>query len=86
MAEKYDGSCLETTSHTYAKEAVNKGNLVIVSVGKSRWTNGRHYIILWKVSGSTCYINDPYSYSSYKEKAPWNTLKKARKKYYIIYK
>lgn len=45
-----------------------------------------HYIVLWKVNGSTCYINDPYSYSSYKEKAPWSALKKARKKYYIIYK
>ena len=86
MAEKYGGSCLETTSHTYASEAANKGHLVIVSVGPSRWANGGHYIVLWKVSGSTCYINDPYSYSSYKEKAPWDTLKKARKKYYIIYK
>ena len=40
MAKKYNGSCLETTSHTYASEAANKGHLVIVSVGKSRWTNG----------------------------------------------
>lgn len=36
----YSEGYLETTSHTYAKEAVNKGHLVIVSVGKSRWTNG----------------------------------------------
>lgn len=86
VTQKYDGMCLETTSHTYAMEAVKKGHLVIVSVGKSRWSNGGHYIVLWKISGSTCYINDPYSYSSYKEKAPWSALKKARKKYYIIYK
>lgn len=86
VAQKYEGMCLETISHTYAMEAVKKGHLIIVSVGKSRWSNGGHYIVLWKISGSTVYINDPYSYSSYKEKAPWSALKKARKKYYIIYK
>lgn len=86
VAQKYGGMCLETTSHTYAREAVNKGHLVIVNVGPSRWTNGGHYIVLWKVSSSTSYIADPNSYSSYKERAPWSTLKKARRKYYIIYK
>lgn len=40
VAQKYGGICFETTSHTYAMEAVKKGHLAIVSVGQSRWTNG----------------------------------------------
>ena len=78
--------CLETTSHAYAMEAIKKGYLAIVSVGPSQWANKSHYIVLWKINGSTAYINDTYSHSSYKEKAPLEALKKARKKYYIIYK
>lgn len=88
VAKLYGGHYCETTSHTYAKKAIENGHYVIVNVGPSRWTSGGHFICWWKISGSTVYINDPYDtkYTPSKEKAPYSELKKARKKYYIIYK
>ena len=88
VAKLYGGHYCETTSHTYAKLAVQNGHYVIVNVGPSRWTSGGHFICWWKISGDTVYINDPYDtkYTKVKEKAPWKELKKARRKYYIIYK
>ena len=88
VAKLYGGHYCETTSHTYAKEAFKNGHYVIVNVGPSRWSNSGHFICWWKISGDTVYINDPYDtkYTKAKEKAPWKELKKARKKYCIIYK
>lgn len=88
VAKLYGGHYCETTSHTYAKKAIENGHYVIVNVGPSRWTSGGHFICWWKISGNTVYINDPYDtkYTSSKEKAPYSELKKARKKYYILYK
>lgn len=88
VAKLYGGHYCETTSHTYAKKAIENGHYVIVNVGPSRWTTGGHFICWWKISGSTVYINDPYDtkYTKAKEKAPYSELKKARKKYYILYK
>lgn len=88
VAKLYGGHYCETTSHTYAKKAIENGHYVIVNVGPSRWTSGGHFICWWKISGSTVYINDPYDtkYTASKEKAPYSELKKARKKYFIIYK
>lgn len=88
VAKLYGGHYCETTSHTYAKKAIENGHYVIVNVGPSRWTSGGHFICWWKISGSTVYINDPYDtkYTKVKEKAPYSELKKARKKYFILYK
>lgn len=88
VAKLYGGHYCETTSHTYAKKAIENGHYVIVNVGPSRWTSGGHFICWWKISGSTVYINDPYDtkHTPAKEKAPYSELKKARKKYFIIYK
>ena len=88
VAKLYGGHYCETTSHTYAKKAIENGHYVIVNVGPSRWTTGGHFICWWKISGSTVYINDPYDtkHTPAKEKAPYSELKKARKKYYILYK
>lgn len=88
VAKSYGGHYCETTSHAYAKKAIENGHYVIVNVGPSRWTSGGHFICWWKISGSTVYINDPYDtkYTASKEKAPYSELKKARKKYYILYK
>ena len=88
VAKSYGGHYCETTSHAYAKAAIENGHYVIVNVGPSRWTTGGHFICWWKISGSTVYINDPYDtkYTASKEKAPYSELKKARKKYFILYK
>lgn len=87
IANKYGASkFVQTSSYATAKACIEDGGYVVVSVKKSRWTNGGHFICWWKVSGGNVYINDPASSSSYRAKAPSSTLKEAAKQYFCFWK
>lgn len=87
VAKEYKASkFLQTSSYNTAKAAMDSGALVVVSVRKSRWTNGGHFICWWKTESGNVYINDPASASSYRAKAPTSTLKAAAKQYFCIWK
>lgn len=87
VAQKFGASkFIQTSSYATAAAALGDGALVVVSVKKSRWTKGGHFICWWKVDDKYVYINDPASASSSRAKAPWNELKTAAKQYFIFYK
>lgn len=87
VAEKYGASKYAATSSWATAEAcVRAGGLVIVNVGKSIWTSGGHYLLLWKVSNDTVYINDPASAKAERAKNKVATLKAAAKGYYCFWK
>lgn len=77
---------LQTSSYNTAKAAQDDGALVVVSVRKSRWTNGGHFICWWDTDSKYVYINDPASASSSRAKAPYSELKTAAKQYFCIWK
>lgn len=71
--------------HNAAKNAVKKGNWVIVLAGKGNWTRGSGHFILWyKTEGDYAYIRDSNSTSSKRAKAKVSTLQKQAKRYWII--
>lgn len=87
IAQKYGASkFVQTSSYSTAKACIEDGGYVVVSVKKSRWTTGGHFICWWKLSGGNVYINDPASSSSYRAKAPTSTLKEAAKQYFCFWK
>lgn len=87
VAQKFGASkFVQTSSYATAAAALSDGALVVVSVKKSRWTNGGHFICWWKVDDKYVYIADPASASSSRAKAPWSELKAAAKQYFIFYK
>ena len=63
-AEKYDIEFYQTASSVEAKEWMknNPNGLIICSMKKGNWTNGGHFILLWKIDEEdNVYINDPNS-------------------------
>lgn len=87
VAQEYKASkFIQTSSYATAKNALSDGAIVVVSVGKSRWTKGGHYITWWKEEDGKVYINDPASASSSRAKAPASELKTAAKQFFIFYK
>ena len=70
--------------HAQAKEAVDKGNLVIACMGKGNWTRSGHYIVVWKIEGNTIYINDPASTKTARTRGDYSLFKKQVKYYWVI--
>lgn len=68
-------------SNAAAKKALQKGHWLIGVVGKSRWTNGGHYIVVYKLTdGGHVYVSDSASYSDYRQKeGTWSEFTKAVK-------
>lgn len=58
-----------TYSAKKAKECLKKKMWVLTVVGKSRWTRGGHYIVIYGITSSNkLLISDPASYSDYRQK------------------
>lgn len=70
--------------HAQAKQAVDNGNLVIACMGKGNWTSSGHYIVVWKISGNTIYINDPASTKLARTQGDYSLFKKQVKYYWVI--
>lgn len=87
VAEKYGASrFVQTASYANAEAAIKVGAYVVVSVKKSIFTNGGHFICWWKTDNKYNYVNDPASASSTRAKNLHKHIRDAGKQYFIFYK
>lgn len=87
VGQKYGCSkFLQTSSFATMQGCLEDGGYVVVSFGKSKWTSGGHYCVLWKDDGKYIYVNDPASASSSRAKGTYKEVKAARKQYFCFWK
>lgn len=72
--------------HAQAKDAIDRGNLVIACMGKGNWTSSGHYVLAWKIDGDTIYINDPASTKASRVRGDYALFKRQVKYYWVIEK
>ena len=72
--------------HAQAKDALDRGDLVIACMGKGNWTSSGHYVLVWKIYGNTIYINDPASTKTSRTQGDYSLFKKQVKYYWVITK
>ena len=70
--------------HAVAKAALEAGNLVIACMGKGNWTRSGHYVVPWKISGDTIFINDPASTKPARTQGDYSLFCRQVKYYWII--
>lgn len=67
-------------------ECLDQGGCAVANVGKSKWTSGGHYIVVYKYDGINFYINDPASSAANRAIGTYAELKAARKAFYLYWK
>lgn len=72
--------------HAQAKDALDRGDLVIACMGKGTWTSSGHYVLVWKIDGNTIYINDPASTKPHRVRGDYAVFKRQVKYYWVIEK
>ena len=70
--------------HAQAKDALDRGDLVIACMGKGTWTSSGHYVLVWKIDGNTIYINDPASTKPHRVRGDYAVFKRQVKYYWVI--
>lgn len=70
--------------HSQAKDALDRGELVIACMGKGNWTSSGHYVLVWKIEGDVIYINDPASTKASRTRGSYSLFKKQVKYYWTI--
>ena len=70
--------------HAQAKDAMDRGDLVIACMGKGNWTRSGHYVLVWKVDGNVIYINDPASTLARRTRGSYALFKQQVKYYWTI--
>ena len=70
--------------HNTALELLKNGNWLICCMGPGIWTKGGHFILVYKYTDGTIYVNDPASASSSRTKNTWDNLKNEVKYYFAI--
>lgn len=70
--------------HAKALKKLNEGCFIIACMGPGTWTNGGHYIVLWKEADGTVFINDPGSRQTYRAKNKYSTFKNEVKYYWAV--
>lgn len=70
--------------HAQAKDALDRGDLVIACMGKGNWTSSGHYVLVWKIEGNTIYINDPASTRAARVRGDYSLFKQQVKYYWVI--
>lgn len=73
-----------TAYHAQARDALERGDLVIACMGKGNWTSSGHYVLVWDVRGDTVYINDPASTKAHRVRGDYNLFRKQVKYYWVI--
>lgn len=74
----------KSAHHETAKKALENGRLVIACMGKGLWTSSGHYVLVWKISGNTIYINDPASTRLARTQGDYSLFKQQVKYYWVI--
>lgn len=69
--------------HTAVFRALSEGALVIACMGPGTWTRSGHFVLLYGVSGSTAYINDPASSAPQRVRGDWAVFR-SQVKYYFV--
>ena len=72
--------------HAQAKAAVDQGDLVIACMGRGLWTSSGHFVLVWKITGNTIYINDPASTRTARTQGDYSLFKQQVKYYFAIKK
>lgn len=73
-----------TNNAAKAKSSLLSNKWVIGTVGKSRWTNGGHFILLYGINKNKCLISDSASSSDYRQKdGPWSEYARAEYQQWI---
>lgn len=70
--------------HSQAKDALDRGDLVIACMGKGNWTSSGHYVLVYGIEGDTIYINDPASTKLRRTRGSYNLFKQQVKYYWAI--
>ena len=70
--------------HAQAKDAVDRGDLVIACMGKGNWTSSGHYVLVYGIDGDTIYINDPASTKKARTEGSYSLFRQQVKYYWII--
>ena len=70
--------------HAQAKDALDRGDLVIACMGKGTWTSSGHYVLVWKIDGNTIYINDPASTKPHRVRGDYAVFKRQVKYYWVV--
>jgi hypothetical protein len=72
--------------HAQAKAAVDQGDLVIACMGRGLWTSSGHFVLVWKITGNTIYINDPASTRTARTQGDYSLFKQQVKYYFAVKK
>lgn len=72
--------------HAQAKAAVDQGDLVIACMGRGLWTSSGHFVLVWKITGNTIYINDPASTRTARTQGNYSLFKQQVKYYFVARK
>ena len=70
--------------HAQARDALDRGELVIACMGPGNWTRSGHYVLVWKIEGDTIYINDPASTKAARTKGSYSLFRQQVKYYWTI--
>ena len=72
--------------HAQARDALDRGDLVIACMGKGNWTRSGHYVLVYGVESGTIYINDPASTKTSRTRGSYGLFKQQVKYYWVIEK
>lgn len=70
--------------HAQARDAIDRGDLVIACMGKGNWTSSGHYVLVWGIQDDTIYINDPASTKAHRIRGDYAVFKRQVKYYWVI--
>lgn len=70
--------------HAQAKDALDRGDLVIACMGKGNWTSSGHYVLVYGIDGDTIYINDPASTKARRTRGSYSLFKQQVKYYWTV--
>lgn len=70
--------------HAQARDALDRGDLVIACMGKGNWTSSGHYVLVWKIDGNVIFINDPASTKPVRIRGAYSLFKQQVKYYWVI--
>ncbi|WP_313525522.1 C39 family peptidase [Anaerotignum sp.] len=70
--------------HEMAKQAIERGDMVIACMGKGNWTSSGHYVLWYGLEAGKVLINDPWSNKPAQTKADYNLFKSQVKYYWIV--
>ena len=70
--------------HAQARDALDRGDLVIACMGKGNWTSSGHYVLVWDIQGNTICINDPASTKASRVRGDYAVFKRQVKYYWVI--